>query len=197
MWSLIRQSVLGKPGIIIQNDSPVITCDIPQLPRSFIYTPRPCRLSKSSASNAGHESLMKGSALLGHQERSCCRGCETFEKWVQKFVFYCLRFFCEPGFWIDISEKINFTKLKNFKIALEDRNASYNDVWKKKKSARSSILYMLLIRRIILGIKPLSPESPGGGSFLLFPLLLCSLIQKFICIIDFRASILLVQGQRK
>lgn len=55
---------------------------------------------------------------------------------------------------------------------------------------------MLPIKRIILGIKPLSPENPGGGSFLLFPLLLCSLIQKCICIIDFIVSISLVQGQK-
>lgn len=39
----------------------------------------------------------------------------------------------KSGFWTDISDKINFTKLKSLKIALKDKNTSYNDVWEKRK----------------------------------------------------------------
>lgn len=55
------------------------------------------------------------------------------------------------------------------------------------QSVSSGILYLLLEERMILDFKPLSLKSPRGGSFSPFPLSLCSLIKKYICIGDLTA----------
>lgn len=149
MWSLIRQSVQCKLGIIIQNNGLVITYDIPQLSGSFIYFfPPPIRVWHTKYSAWKFDERF---GTVGPLRRVMLQRLWNLLK-MNGDIYYLYFVFCR----YQASEqihllKINFTKLKKLKITLKDKNIGYDDVWMKRKPVSESLYFthILLAKRRI------------------------------------------------